>query len=369
MLGRNFRAIHFGGDLRRLTTIIGAIIAFFGVVLLAVIGWSGLNANTVAVERERTLVENALDQSIIRVLNEQKSVAWWDDAVNNIAIHGVNTERADVQIGMYLSETYGHAEIYVVDGDDKPVYSYVNGANAGARAFSARAAEFGPLMHEVRTGVRQYNHVRDQAFVASQSAYRELLGARLARWGGHILSVDGKPAAVTAITIVPNVEFSLIQGRPHMLLSVVPIDQAFVTDVGRSLLMPDLSVTPTEARKGDAAVEPFVTDDGVGTGFLTWTPRRPGQRLLTVILPLVALGVLGVAYLTLLMIRRLKTASGELANREARAQHEAKHDQLSGLPNRRHFIEALQDKLDALVQSRTNGRVVVAYIEIGRAHV
>src|SRR5262249_26401453 len=155
-------------------------------------------------------------------------------------------------------------------------------------------------------------------------------------------------AVVTAITIVPNVEFSLIQGKPPMLVSVVPIDEPFITDIGRSLLMPDLTVALKGTHPKTGAVEPFVTDENVTVGSLTWTPRQPGQGLLTVILPLVALGVFGVAYLTLVMIRRLKRASEELSNREQHAQHEAKHDQLSGLPNRRHFIEELQDKLDAL---------------------
>ncbi len=368
MLGKNFRLVQFGGDLSRLTTLIGVTIAFFGLVLLAVIAWSGVNANSSAVERERTLVENALDQSIIRVLNEQKSIAWWDDAVTNVALHGVNKEWADVQIGMYLSETYGHAEIYVIDAQDRPVYSYVNGVSSGAAAYSTRSAEFAPLIREVRTGERQFARVRDQAFVASQSAYRELLGARVARWGGHILSLDGKPVVVTAITIVPNLEFSLIQGTPHMMISVVPIDEAFVGDIGRSLLMPDLTIAQTRAQGPEShkTMEPFITDDGTRTGYITWTPRQPGQRTLTVILPLVALGLLLAGYAAFLMIRRLKRASQSLADREAKAQHEAKHDQLSGLPNRRHFIENLQEKLDALVQSRTNGRVVVAYIDVDR---
>src|SRR5262249_60336891 len=99
MLGKNFRAVQFGGDLRRLTTVIGLAIAFFGAVLIAVIAWSGVNANTTTVERERILVDNALDQSIIRVLNEQKSVAWGDDAVTNLSLHGVNSALAEVQIG------------------------------------------------------------------------------------------------------------------------------------------------------------------------------------------------------------------------------------------------------------------------------
>jgi len=50
---------HFSGDLRRLTTTIGAAIAFFGLLLLAIIAYAGWSANQTATEIERTLVGKA----------------------------------------------------------------------------------------------------------------------------------------------------------------------------------------------------------------------------------------------------------------------------------------------------------------------
>ena len=75
---------------------------------------------------------------------------------------------------------------------------------------------------------------------------------------------------------------------------------------------------------------------------------------------------MGAGWLTYLMINRLKRASGDLADREAQSRHQALHDALSGLPNRHHFVEHLQEQLDALVQTRNNGRVLVAYIDVDR---
>jgi len=354
----------FKGDLRLLTNTLAAVSAIFGVVVLGTIAWSGWSANREAAERERNLVENALDQSILRVLNEQKSIAWWDDAVKNIAIDGVNFEWVDINFGLYLSETYGHAEVYILDGAGQPVYAHREGASADPSAYLARATEFAPLIDEVRTGVRRFDRVRDQAFVASQAYYRDLLGARLARWGGHIMSVDGKPAVVTAITIVPNVEFDLIQGRPPMLISVVPIEEAFMADIGRSLMIPDLAVATSPPTDGDHVADAFIADDETPVGYLTWTPRKPGQSLLQIILPLVGLAVIGAVAMTGLMTRRLKSASEELASREARARFASKHDALSGLPNRHHFAEVLQERLDHL--GRGLDGVAVAYIDVDR---
>jgi diguanylate cyclase (GGDEF)-like protein len=77
-------------------------------------------------------------------------------------------------------------------------------------------------------------------------------------------------------------------------------------------------------------------------------------------------GVIGASALTWLMILRLKKASVELADREQESRHQALHDALSGLPNRHNFVERLQEAVDDLVQTRNNGRVVVAYVDVDR---
>ena len=72
----NERADHISGDLGRLITMIGGAIAFFGLILLAIIAYAGWSANQAATDSERTVLANALNQSIARALNEQKSIAW-----------------------------------------------------------------------------------------------------------------------------------------------------------------------------------------------------------------------------------------------------------------------------------------------------
>ena len=52
---------------------IAVAIAFFGVLLLAIIAYAGWSANQTATERESMLVDNSLNESIARALNEQKS--------------------------------------------------------------------------------------------------------------------------------------------------------------------------------------------------------------------------------------------------------------------------------------------------------
>ena len=361
------KTIHYRNDLRRLTGLIGVGLVGLGLLLVAVVAYAGWSSNVKAVERERQLVENALDQSVSRVLDQQKAIAWWDDAVINAQSRPLAVDWLEENVGVYFFETYGHDEVIIVDAENRPIYANVGGALSDpAAAYANHQAVFDQIITEARTGASGELRRRDRAFVESQGNYSALLGASFGRWAGHIMRVDGEPAVVAALSIVPNIDASLVQGEPHLMLSVVRIDAAFMAEVGGSLLIDDLALSTTPSRDGGVNAEVFRADDGAEMGYLSWTPRRPGRTLLLFILPLVALGVAGAGLFTLLMVQRLKRATVDLADREELSRHQALHDSLSGLPNRHHFVERLQESLDGLVQSRNNGRIVVAYIDVDR---
>ena len=180
------------------------------------------------------------------------------------------------------------------------------------------------------------------------------------------MPVDGRPAVVAAMTIVPNIDMSLLKGTPNLLISITYIDEAFTSQIGHSLLLNDLKLAPQPAKADGMVSMPFIGDDQTPLGYLTWTTRRPGQVLLTIILPLVAFGVLAAGVLASTMLRRLGRTSDELAEREAEARHEAKHDALSGLPNRVHMVEEIDSFLHGRLLETHDNRAVAAYIDIDR---
>ncbi len=360
-------AKNYDEDLRRLATLSGAGITIAGLVLLAIIAYAGWASNQSATARESILLQNGLNRGIARALNEQKSVAWWDDAVVKITNAQIDTEFVNSNFGVFLTETYGHDEVYILNGENRPLYAFTAGAQAEAGQFETRRAALAAVVAQARgdtstsTGLKN----RPDAFGADQNNYRTLTGAvEAARWAGHILSVDGRLAVVAAITIVPNVDMSLLKGPSNLLVSVTYIDSDYVTTLGRSLLMTDLAISPTAASGDGVVAEPLDGDDGTHAGYLTWTTHRPGQVFLNFILPLVAMGVLATAVLANGMLRRLKKSSQALAMSEQQSRHDARHDTLSDLPNRPHFAEKLDH---ALSEAAAGGKhVIVAYVDIDR---
>lgn len=358
---------HVKGELRRLMLAIALSIAMFGAMLLAIIAYAGWKANDTSLKREKTLVQNALDQGVSRILNEQKSIAWWDDAVEHIVVHGLDISWTDTNFGVYLNETYGHDEIYILNNQDEPIYAYVSGQRTDPNVFYKEQSRLKHLIDKIRdrSTVNLLEH--NKTFEKNQSSYKELLGARLARLDGHILSVNGKPAIVSAITIVPNLALHLLKGPPYILISVVYIDEPFIQEIGQSILLPDLTLSAAPPESAQRASQVFTMDDNAQAGFLSWTAKRPGQILIEVILPLVTMGVLGAGIISANIFRRLKLASSELAKREEKAQYAAHHDALSGLPNRTHFISVLETYLSETPLEKESGRGhVIAYVDIDR---
>ena len=361
---------HYNSDLGRLATLSAVGITCAGLLLLLIIGYAGWASNESSTSRERTLLDNALNLSIARTLNEQKGVAWWDDAVSKITDSEIDLEFTDNNFGVFLTETYGHDEIYILNGKDQPLYSFANSARGEPRAFESRRSDLAAIIAEVR-GTLQQRHskvslkLRSDDFGEDQRNYRTLGGALdTASWAGHMLSVDGKLSVVAAITIVPNIDMGLLKGAPNILISITHIDNDYVATLGRSLLLKDLAIAPYQSDTAGIASQLLEGDDGANGGYLTWTTEQPGSILLHVILPLVALGILLVAVLAGGMLRRLKASSNELATRELQSRHDSRHDALSDLPNRPHFAEKLGELLASLPGAGSGAQVLVAYIDI-----
>ena len=159
------------GDLRRLTLFIRVAIAFFGATLIAIIGYTGWTANKNAIAGEKMLLDNALNQTIARMLNEQKSVAWWDDSVTNISKKKFDLDFIDTNFGVFLTETYGQNEVYILDPDNKPVYAYMDGGRAAPSTFDKRTDGIMPLVNEIRDNAAAGLSRRPDTFAAGQGGY------------------------------------------------------------------------------------------------------------------------------------------------------------------------------------------------------
>jgi diguanylate cyclase (GGDEF)-like protein len=348
--------------LRRLAGSIAFIQIAVLLLLVAVILVANVVMNRSAFNAQNELIDNALDKYVTQTINEQKSVAFWDESSRLLSSAKLNNKWADVEIGAYLSENYGHDEIYVISGSGESIYSYVDSQRRESNIFLKRSQIINPLIGEIRqTSKRSHRH-RETDFQNQMQRYIDLSGAKSGRAAANILSIDGSLSIVSAITVVPTINMTLAKENPPILVSIVKIDQNIINKIGASLLIKDLRLLPVRNGKPQYAIKPLYSDDGMMAAELVWTVPTPGRLMLTTVLPLVFIAALIAGFMLRSLLRRLIQSAHDLSTREASARYESLHDSLSGLPNRRSFLLSLQEGLH---QSAADGlQNSVAYIDI-----
>ncbi len=361
------RGIRFGDrlaaqPLRRLIDSIAAIQIIITLVLVATISFAGFTMNKSAANSEMALIDNALSQSVARVASEQKSAAKWHDASRANMRAQSSSKWTNAEIGNYLFTNYGHQIAFVIDAKNEPVAAFAYGKEAPIASFEVYRASLAPLVKDIRNHTNNRYLPIDGKYLKPHQRYEFLQGEKSSRWAGNFLSIGDKPVIASALSIPSPAAETRDASMPYVLVSIVHVDQSMLSDIGEALLLDDLTISPAAEPSSAPNQRAFVTDDGKTVAKLSWTAAKPGQLMLTLVLPLVIIAAFAAGSTTRSLFRRLKLASNNLADREAKAIHQALHDPLSGLPNRRSFVKTMES---VLAQCRTvQTRLAVAYVDI-----
>jgi len=339
------------------------LLAISGALLFFIV-YAGISMNDAARNSQRDLINAALSDAVNRTLMEQKGVALWDESTRAAQGKTFDINWFDEEVGAYFTEGYGHDQVYILDPSDRVIYGYAHGRHLDAGRFEVMRSKIAPMIAEVRTGTARGYVERDRLFGLNQQRYNRLQGARSARWAANILSSPDGPEIVSIMTIVPTVDTELLLPRPYLMVSVVRIDQAMMDLIGRSIKIGAIRLDPADA--GGPGAVPLISDEGAIAAMMSWTPPRPGQLLLTRILPTFAALLIVAAFYTMMIFRRLDDAYAKLRDQEASARFMAMHDGLSQLPNRRNFTQTLRTKLGLLARENSSNRIVVAYVDVDR---
>ncbi|MCZ8271298.1 MAG: EAL domain-containing protein [Beijerinckiaceae bacterium] len=135
-------------------------------------------------------------------------------------------------------------------------------------------------------------------------------------------------------------------GRNLVLVATRPINAPTLRRLATMLALPNLRVIP-----GRSALETSLSiagEDSRAVMTVIWDPAREASDILADLAFFGLIGTLVVATVGVLLFRRIRRCTEELLHREAQASHEARHDALSGLPNRTVFIDALNENIGDL---------------------
>jgi diguanylate cyclase (GGDEF)-like protein len=344
---------------RRFVVPIAIVMLLVGAAMVAVILYSARKMDENIVSAQTELIDNSLNARLTRSLSEVRSVAWWDEAVTK-SRGTIDVGWLDLEVGAFMTESFHHDRIIILDEQNRPVYGYNGEGRIDPSRLGADLAAIMPLIRQIRGGRNVSPRITDASY--AEGATEGTTARRYGRSAAAVVRIGDHGELASAMAITPSVDMNLQSPRPRILVSFIKLDQAYWAAAGRDMLLPDLGYGQSGGERRGAYQ--LHTDTGQPLGTLAWTPRRPGLLLMKNVLPLVLVGLA----ISLLVIgaftRRLFSASRAIEAREARAQHLANHDSLTGLPNRRKLESEFVLFTEAAV--RDGRTLTIACVDVDR---
>ncbi len=293
-------------------------------------------ANRQAVQTELSLFDNALKARQNLIARDIFGMAHWDESVKGIVTRFNQTWIRDDFVDS-LWYAYGQERTFLIDPKGKMVMS----AREDRVDFTVRDlppdSDFAII---TRNAVE--THMRFRIPIGngfSQKAVRTSDIGDISVFG--IAEVDGSPAIIAAMAVVPDDEEHLLpKGDPYVLISAKQINRDLLRDFNIQLGFQNLVFSPEPTGK-----VLLTSASGKLLGSFDWTAGNPGAHIWDIVVP-AGIGLASLLALAgLFVLRHISGLSRLLAESETRIRELALHDPLSGLPNRLQFDEALADAL------------------------
>ncbi|MEP9353160.1 EAL domain-containing protein [Xanthobacter sp. KR7-65] len=298
------------------------LLAGLGALALLVVGlvvvfvYAGLKQDDKAGLRERVALLASLKAH--ETIMQQALATSQDEQATLDALSTGNLAQVHQRYGRRLNDGFGFEFVYITDAKGNVLY----------------ASERGKLDER-----RAYDWIKP-------AIERALADGRTMR-SGIVSSRDGSGLMVarpfTQTTDALKVE------QPLVAVTVDVVDPAFLQAIAAPANIQNVELRADPAKAPPPRLGTVVPNlyDGSDV-MLVWTGPQPGRSVLLSALPAVALLSLLLAGVFLVLMLRARKVAHELATSEANARELAARDYLTGLSNRGHFIDALEDQLGRL---------------------
>jgi diguanylate cyclase (GGDEF)-like protein len=293
-------------------------------------------ADDVELQQEQKLLTQAIADRGRRVMRELENVAASNDIVLQLH-YNFDPDWVHHLVGLRLSTFFDHEHVFVVDRTNKLTYALLGNQSVDPQRFDSVRSELDRIIGLLRGSVMP-NHdevVLESSADAMTRLSRPLRAQRLQTFMNRPAIVAGVAANVPGDTMLGRGEATTL------VLAVKFIDGQLLSDISARFDLPNLRTISEELAQDGENVTVLSNSAGMPIARFAWMPNRPGGKIVSTVLPFMAIAFGGFALLTGLALRYIRRTAMKLQEGENRLRHLALHDSLSGLPNRTAFGERL----------------------------
>lgn len=297
------------------------------VLMLSAVGgivWIAGYQTDVAIAQQVRLATGALRIQADKLGTSAGDYGYWDDAVSAIVDKPDLAWIAD-NIGAGAEKSLGVGMSFVLDLHGKPLYSRIGGVDG-----AEDPARFFP-----------------QGFVEAHAAWKKLPHGRT--YSGVV--PYGNSAILIAIAPVRAWQDASRPPTGYSLLFVQLLDGPMLEILSRDYELAALRIAQSDAMITDPRATLSIRD-GVGrtVSRLAWDPSRPGDDLLRIALPFLAIFLLTLTALGAFVVRHAIGSAQLIVDREKKAFR----DPLTGLANRALFFAEVDKALRRLGPAKSS---------------
>ena len=325
--------------------IVALAVASIGVVL-ASLAIGVRETDSIALSHQRQTIEHALHQHGLSLARELRVQTVWNEGYENARAN--DTAWLHKFYGVYLSQLLGYDRVYVISGDDKPVYGHALGDAGTSHSFSEVSGRLMDLVRAIRDPKAMptdYNVVTtDFALGGGRQGHDRAVA--------DVRSIANRPSIVIATTIVPDhAPPEPVPGKPPLMVAVQFLDKGYTERIGTNFGFRDLRWLNGAVPAGNDS-EVVKALDGSTVGTLAWRADRPGLKFIRRVAPGLGIALLLLGALTYFLIRWSNRQAKRLVQSEEHATIAARTDPLTQLPNRVALHEILGGMLS---KAKANG--------------
>ncbi|MBC2860221.1 EAL domain-containing protein [Stappia sp. 28M-7] len=335
-----------------------------GLVLLAIafsvalIAYTSRSADIAALNSERSLLRGSTNLQLELLAKEQEGVAVWDQSFFYARPETLSIDWLDSNIGLWLFANYGHDQTIIIDIDGNPIYNSVRGKRMPVEQTAALLDDIKPLVARARARfIASFDRLPSGLFYIE----RPPSGFTRSLYETGLASFEGEPAMVAATAISPELKQFLSKRRgPAVVVSLKKLDSERLEALAERSGITGLRSITNPA--GTPASMELRNPRAQNIGYLAWQAENPGSSILSGVGPILFFLAATIAGLTGLVLFYTRQNTRRLAESEARAQHAALHDSLTGLANRDYFASSFREELASWHAAK--GLLGVIYIDL-----